>query len=595
MDLYKERYIDFIKIVKSIFLSNCKFFLSFVLLYTAIGQMIIQVLLRDLVDFSIKNAGYSFLSSTIFLDWLIRPLTIAIIIICIIALSFYIMFGISTFILYVDYIRKNIQISWKRCITESIKRSARIFIPKNWGLLILILLVFPLTFLSINLAVIFKLRVPEFILDFIQLSKPLYILYFVILIFLNILAFILIFAIPAFILELQSFKDAMRTSYKLIRKNLIYIVSRYIVYTLNILILFGLVFAFTLGLIIFIVKISENNPNLFLEFYIIFKRISYFLFNVFIIIFNFLFISIVYLKMNNKLFSKIIKKKTSIRQKILTIISILITLMTIGIYLDYSKGIIMNSNEFNNIVAHRAGAMFSPENTIIALEKAIQSGASDAEIDVQQTKDGKLVILHDTNLKRLAGVSKNIWDLNYSEIKDLDVGSHFSYEYKDARIPTLSQMIEKADGKIRLMIEIKKTPHNKDIEHQVVSEIKSHNFENQCSIASMDLDTLKIVKSIAPEITTVYITPAIYGNYYDLEYVDAFSIESSFVSKETVILTHKNNKKIYVWTVNREYNISKVLSLNVDGIVTDNPIFTKFLKDLGSKDAIAEYIIDYFF
>lgn len=156
-------------------------------------------------------------------------------------------------------------------------------------------------------------------------------------------------------------------------------------------------------------------------------------------------------------------------------------------------------------------------------------------------------------------------------------------------------MIEKADGKIKLMIEIKKTSHNKDIEHQVIDEIKEYNFEKQCSIASMDLDTLKMVKDIAPEITTVYITPAIYGNYYSLEYINAFSIESSFVNKETVTLTHKYNKKIYVWTVNRENNLSKVLNLNVDGIVTDNPIFAKYLKDLGSRDLLVEGLLNYFF
>lgn len=601
MDLHKEKHIIFFKTVISIFLSNWKFLLSFILLYTAIGQVIIFPFLRDLIDFSINQAGYEFLNTTVLLNWITKPFTIPVIIICILTLSFYIMFEMSTFILYVDYARKNMKVSWKKCLTESIKRSARILLLKNWMLLILILLVFPLTFLSFNLSILFRLSVPEFIVAFIQTKTVLSILYFVIIIILNIFAFILILAVPAFILDLQSFKDAMSTSLNLIKNHLKYIISRYIIGMAAILILSGFIFAVSIGLIILIVKYSQNSSDAastFIEYYILFKMFSSFLFDIVIVIFNFLFIAVIYIKISNRSFTQITKEKTSIRGMLLTIISIVIVLMPIGIYLDYSKSLptyYNKTNELNEIVAHRAGAIFAPENTLIALEKSIQDGASDAEIDVQQTKDGKLVILHDTNLKRVAGISKNIWDLNYDEIKDLDVGSHFSSEYKDARIPTLSQMIEKADGKIKLMIEIKTTSHDKDIERQVVDEIKKYNFENQCSIASMDLDTLKKVKDIAPEIDTVYITPAIYGNYYSLEYIDAFSIESSFVNKETVTLAHKYNKKIYVWTVNRENNLSKVLNLNVDGIVTDNPVFAKYLKDLGSRDLLVEGLLNYFF
>lgn len=601
MDFHKEKYMIFFNTVTSIFLSNWKFLLSFILLHTAIGQLIIFSFLKDLIDFSVNQAGYEFLNTTVLLKWLTNPFTIPVIIICILTLSFYVMFEMSTFILYVDYMRKNMKVSWKKCLTKSIKRSARILLPKNWILLILILLVFPLTFLSFNFSLIFRLHIPEFIVDFIQANTVLSILYFAIIIFFNILAFILIFTIPAFILDLQSFKDAISTSLNLIKKHLKYIISRYIMGMISILILSGFIFAVSIGLILLIVKYSHNSSNAastFIEYYISFKMFSSFFFDIVIVIFNFLFIAVIYIKMSNQQFTQITRKKISIRGIILTIISFLIAIIPIGIYIDYSKGLpayYNRVNELNEIVAHRAGAIFAPENTLIALEKAIQDGASNAEIDVQQTKDGKLVILHDTNLKRVAGVSKNVWDLSYNEIKDLDIGSHFSYEYKDARIPTLSQMIEKADGNINLMIEIKKTSHDKDIERQVVNEIKKYNFENQCSIASMDLDTLKMVKDIAPEITTVYITPAIYGNYYSLEYIDAFSIEYSFVNKETVTLTHKYNKKIYVWTVNRENNLSKILNLNVDGIITDNPVFAKYLKNLGSRDLLVESLLNYFF
>jgi len=165
--------------------------------------------------------------------------------------------------------------------------------------------------------------------------------------------------------------------------------------------------------------------------------------------------------------------------------------------------------------------------------------------------------------------------MNYDEVKNLDAGSHFSYKYKGEKIPTLSQMIKKANNKIKLMIEIKKNGHEKNIEHQVVDEIKSHNFEKQCVIASMDLNVLKTIKNITPEIDTVYITPAIYGDYYSLKYIDAFSIEATFINRETIILAHEYNKKVYLWTVNKEHSLINAFNLKVDGVITDNPPLCK--------------------
>ena len=69
------------------------------------------------------------------------------------------------------------------------------------------------------------------------------------------------------------------------------------------------------------------------------------------------------------------------------------------------------------MIAHRAGAAFAPENTVAALNEAIEDGADMAEIDVQQLKDGTLVVLHDTNFKRTTGVDLNTWDTEYGQVK----------------------------------------------------------------------------------------------------------------------------------------------------------------------------------
>ena len=78
------------------------------------------------------------------------------------------------------------------------------------------------------------------------------------------------------------------------------------------------------------------------------------------------------------------------------------------------------------IIAHRAGAWFAPENTLAALEQTIRDGSVIAEIDVQQLSDGTLIVMHDSNFRRTAGVDRNVWDADYNEMTQYEVGSAFS-------------------------------------------------------------------------------------------------------------------------------------------------------------------------
>ena len=78
------------------------------------------------------------------------------------------------------------------------------------------------------------------------------------------------------------------------------------------------------------------------------------------------------------------------------------------------------------ITAHRGSSMAAPENTLAAIARAIEDGADYAEIDVQETADGTVVVIHDTDLKRITGLAEKIWDVTYDEVRELDFGSWFS-------------------------------------------------------------------------------------------------------------------------------------------------------------------------
>ncbi|MCF8927174.1 glycerophosphodiester phosphodiesterase family protein [Clostridioides difficile] len=211
------------------------------------------------------------------------------------------------------------------------------------------------------------------------------------------------------------------------------------------------------------------------------------------------------------------------------------------------------------------------------------------------------IVLHDSNFKRTTGVDKNVWDVNYNEVKTYDAGSFYYYgkgyydeKFVGEKIPTLKEMIKYSKGKVKLLIEIKLNGHEKgDVVKKVVQLIKENNFENQCIVASMDKTILQKVKKLDENLLTCYFMAIAYGDFSKLNYVDIYGIESTFVNKTVVEKIHKMNKKIFVWTVNSDSLIEKMLDLNVDSIITDNPYLIEsaiYWKKNGFISQVSDYL-----
>jgi glycerophosphoryl diester phosphodiesterase len=224
------------------------------------------------------------------------------------------------------------------------------------------------------------------------------------------------------------------------------------------------------------------------------------------------------------------------------------------------------------ITSHRGNSVDAPENTLVALESAVDNLADYAEIDVQETKDGQIILLHDPNLKRTTGINKFIWELNYEEVAQLDAGSWFSDEYVGVKIPTFAEVLDYCKGKINLNVEIKNNGHSKDLEEKVVEIIKEYGFERQCVITSMNYESLVIVKKLNPDLKTGLIMPVVYGNFYDKQYSDFFSMKSNFITQRAISEAHSRGKEIHAWTVNTKNEMERLKNLGVDNIITDRPV-----------------------
>jgi len=222
------------------------------------------------------------------------------------------------------------------------------------------------------------------------------------------------------------------------------------------------------------------------------------------------------------------------------------------------------------ITAHRGSSSRAPENTLAAVRAAIEDGADYAEIDVQETSDGVLVLLHDTDLKRIAGIDRKIWQTPYDEIRDLDAGSWFAPEFASERVPTLQQVIDLARGRIKLNIELKFNGHDQALAERVVDLIKTNRFEADSVVTSLNQRALEKVVTLDASLKTGLIVSAHIGDLTRAG-VDFLSLSQKLATAETVSRVKGRRLGVHVWTINNEAGMHAMIDLGVDNIITDYP------------------------
>ncbi len=227
------------------------------------------------------------------------------------------------------------------------------------------------------------------------------------------------------------------------------------------------------------------------------------------------------------------------------------------------------------VTSHRGFSNDVPENTIPAIEKSMEEQADYVEIDVRQTMDGELVLLHDENLKRTTGLNKNIWNVEYNEISSLDAGSWMDESFAGTKIPTLREVFELCKGQININLDLKYDKQMDGLEERVVKLIEEYDMENQCVISSSSLKLLENVKELNTKIRTGYITYRIEPKLYESDNIDFFSINNYFISEKLLKSVHEHGKEIHVWTVNTKSELERMKNLGVDNIITDDPSYAK--------------------
>ncbi|MHA2429783.1 MAG: glycerophosphodiester phosphodiesterase [Promethearchaeota archaeon] len=220
------------------------------------------------------------------------------------------------------------------------------------------------------------------------------------------------------------------------------------------------------------------------------------------------------------------------------------------------------------IIGHKGANRSEPENTLKSFRKAIQLRADYIELDVQVSKDGEIVVIHDYEISKLTGHSGNVKEMTLDELKQLNIG-------EGEKIPTLQEVIMLAQGEIGLQIEIKV----KDIGNKIVEMLREANLVESTIISSFIHNELLKVKKLEPKIKLGALLSDRISDPRDLIKVtkriikkNLFAVHPHFagVDKELVDFAHNNHLKVNVWTVNERPDMERLIKLGVDGVITDD-------------------------
>jgi len=226
--------------------------------------------------------------------------------------------------------------------------------------------------------------------------------------------------------------------------------------------------------------------------------------------------------------------------------------------------------------AHRGASGHAPENTIAALEKAIAMGAAMAEIDIQQTADDRFAVFHDDNLDRTSNGTGPLWEKTLAELRAFDAGSWFRPWWTGQRIPSLEEALDLTRGRLPLNIELKLHGHERNVVDLAIRALRDNNIEDHCLPESLvtcfDHQVAVDVKRADPTLTVGAILgeKQFHDGIFTLP-VDVLSVGKSLVDEKFMARARDGGKQVHVWTVNEPAEMSRLIDLGVDAVITNYP------------------------
>jgi glycerophosphoryl diester phosphodiesterase len=223
-----------------------------------------------------------------------------------------------------------------------------------------------------------------------------------------------------------------------------------------------------------------------------------------------------------------------------------------------------------SVTAHRGAAGSAPENTLASVKRAIEDGARWVEIDVQENADGEVVVIHDSDFKKVAGLDLKVHEATSRELRQIDIGSWFAPQFRKERVPTLAQVLELCKDKAGVNIELKYYGKNQRLEERVVEIVEAQGMADDVLIMSLKRDGVRKIRDLRPSWKIGLLVTVAMGDLSQLD-VDFLAVNTSLASLAFIQKAHDHGKEVFVWTVNDPLVMATMASRGADSLITDEP------------------------
>ena len=566
---------------------SARHILLFELAYKLVATCIAYPLVILIINLSMKIAGISYLTNEYILKAVVNPVFIILMLLTILAFVLYCAYEMSFLSACFEFERRGCEAGMIETAYTTLHRMKRLFYPNN----ILLNLYYFISILVINVTIIGNLLYSQTIVNLFHI----YVVNNHLMVKLGIIAVLLVlyfaviygvFAFHIFTVERTTFKKAYQKSSQIVRKHFIGTNVALIGYNILILALIGAFYVLISVILIAGVKLLDLaylGSAIYLSI-LKYMRTGTKIFLVYVAIpLSYNVISRLYYKYSDCSdveyeVMPIAKDHYPTYRKIyFALLSVAILLNVVYITLSFNKNPFDKVAIFHEtkISAHRGSSIEAPENTLAAFSKAMEDMSDYIELDVRQTKDGQIVVMHDSNAKRTTGVDQYISDMTLEEVKQLNAAYAFGDGNSFEEVPTLEEVMKLVDKKCKINIEIKTNDKDTNMAEAVTDIIHKYNAVNDCVVTSFDYKVLLEIKQHDPNLQVGYILSVAYGDFYNMDDVDFFSMNASFLSKRVVDAIHNSGKQVYAWTVNNETSIRNLTNKGVDNIITDNPVLAR--------------------
>ncbi|MGG5307191.1 glycerophosphodiesterase [Enterococcus pernyi] len=483
-------------------------------------------------------------------------------------------FEFTFLLMSVYFIKKQEPISLKQLLQLTIRQIKKVRPMIFLFFLAYFFLILPISGLSFNSDLLSKIKIPAFIMDFIFTNRWIIVSSFLLVyVFLGYIGIRLIFALPEMILRDRPFREAIRESWRLTKARFFAISGQFLVISGTILLISTISYLAILSGQIFVEEYFSDYSLISAVFAMTLLQ-GVLLFNIVMSTVGIFYVIVDFMDDEGFLpdipswFSsqEVPKKHTALKNTAFTLFAVF---FGVGVCI-YNMNYLTSASETKPLtISHRGVSLGnSAQNTIAALEKTSKDYHPDyVEMDIQETKDGQFVVMHDFNLRNLTGVNKAPQDLTLAELEKLTVTENGTKE----PLVSFDTYLNRANElNQKLLIEIKTT--RKDSDDLVKNFVKKYEetiLTHGHILQSLTYQTVSDLKAENPNFYVGYILPFnLVGP--PVTPADFLTMEYSTINRNFIDSAHQDGKKVYVWTPNESDDMSRMMFYGVDGIITDD-------------------------